>query len=350
LSELRPLFVGPDMGTGGAERQWATLICALADRGHRPALLTLAGEGPLFSEVRAAGVPVACAAMSGRGDLRGLRRALAFARGRASVVVRRAVSAARTGQLLARREGVRHVVNEHTPCTADGELLPLRPHQRRLRRLLAPRVDGVVAVARAQVAALARAGFRADRIQVVANGVPLGNPPAPPGPEPVALVLAGLRPEKRLDVFVDAVGRVDGLKGIVAGEGRDRARIEARIARTGAAVELLGERADTAALVARARVVCLPSEAEALPMSVLEAMAGGRATVATRVGGLADAVAHGETGLLVAPGDPEALAGALAEVLEGDRAERMGAAARERCERLFSLEAMVDGYERALGR
>ena len=344
---MGPLFVCPDMRSGGAERQWATLICALAERGHRPSLLTLAGEGPLFAEVAGAGVPALCAGLRGRLDPAGLRRAVRFARGRASVVVSRAVSAELVGHLLARRERVRHLVNEHTPCTLDGGLLALRPHQRLLRRLLAPRVDGVIAVAQAQLRPLAAAGFRRERMRVVANGVALGPAPGPPPPDGFALVAAGLRPEKRVDVFVEAVVRVSGLRGVVAGEGRERQRLERRIAARGARVELVGERGDIDELMRAAAVVCLPSEAEALPMSILEAMAAGRGVAATPVGGVPDAVSDGETGVLAAPDDPQALAAAMVRVL--DEAERMGAAGRRRAEEDFTLEGMVDGYERALG-
>jgi len=343
---MGPLFVCPDMRTGGAERQWTTLICALAERGHRPALLTLADEGPLFAEVAGAGVPAVCARLRSRADPAGLRRALRFARGRASVVVSRAVSADLVGHVLARRERVRHVVNEHTPCTLDGGLLALRPHQRRLRRLVAPRVDGVVAVAQAQLDPLAAAGFRRERTLVVANGVALGPPPSPPAAGGFALVAAGLRPEKRVDVFVEAVARVPGLRGVVAGEGRERERLERQIATSGAAVELLGERGDVGELMRGATVVCLPSEAEALPISVLEAMAAGRAVVATPVGGVPGAVVDGETGELVAPGDPQALAAALVRVR--DATVSMGAAGRRRAEERFTLEQMVEGYEQAL--
>jgi len=344
---MGPLFVCPEMLTGGAERQWVTLITALAERGHEPALLTLTGEGPLFAELAAAGVPTHCARFRGRADPGGLRRALRFARGRASVVVSRAVSAELVGQLLARRERVSHVVNEHTPCTVEGGLLPLKAHQQRLRRLVAPRVDRVVAVAQAQVDPLVAAGFRRERIRVVANGVGLGSAPSPPPQDGYALVLAGLRPEKRVDLFVEAVAQVPGLRGVVAGEGRERARLERLITDRGAEVQLLGERHDTAELIHGAAAVCLPSEAEALPMSILEAMAAGRPVVATLVGGVPDAVADGETGLLVAPGDAGALASALAAARED--ATRLGTAGRHRIEERFTLEAMVDGYEKALG-
>ncbi len=194
---------------------------------------------------------------------------------------------------------------------------------------------------------LAASGFRRERIEVVPNGVAPGAEPAPPPEDGYALVLAGLRPEKRIDVFVEAVARVPGLRGLVAGEGRERSRLESLIAERGAEVELLGERHDTAELIRGAALVCLPSEAEALPMSILEAMAAGRAVVATRVGGVPDAVADGETGVLVAPGDAEGLAQALRDARAD--AARLGAAGRRRLEERFTLEGMIAGYERALG-
>ena len=72
-------------------------------------------------------------------------------------MVSRGVSGLLVAEAIARRAGAPHVVNEHTPLTADGELLPLRPHQRRLTRLVAPRVDGVIAVAQRQLEPLAAA-------------------------------------------------------------------------------------------------------------------------------------------------------------------------------------------------
>ena len=86
------------------------------------------------------------------------------------------------------------------------------------------------------------------------------------------------------------------MRGYVAGEGRERERLEAPARANG--VTLLGARADVLELVAAAGAVCLPSEAEAMPMSLLEAMALGRPVIATDVGGTAELVRHGETGYL----------------------------------------------------
>ena len=75
------------------------------------------------------------------------------------------------GGLIARRAGAAHVLNEHTPLRPDGELLPPRIHQRLLTRLVAPRVDRVIAVTGAQLPPLARLGYRPERMEVIANGV-----------------------------------------------------------------------------------------------------------------------------------------------------------------------------------
>ena len=100
-----------------------------------------------------------------------------------------------------------------------------------------------------------------------------------------------------------------------------------------------------------AGAVCLTSEAEALPMSILEAMALGRPVVATNVGGTGEAVQDGETGFLVEPGDVEAVRRALvALAADPERAAAMGAAGRARQRERFDGEAMVDGYLRAFER
>jgi glycosyltransferase involved in cell wall biosynthesis len=355
---MRLLFVCPDMRTGGAERHWATLTPALARRGADVRVLCLAHEGGLFPELARAGVPATCLHMRRRLDARGWRRALTFAEPRPDAVVTRGVSGQIVGAAIARRALAPHVLNEHTPLTPAGELLPMRRHQRLLTRLVAPRVDHVIAVTRRQIEPLVRLGYRRDRIEVIANGVfdfarPADPPPAPAGGHFTVLYPARLEPEKGVEVFVRAVAAArrsePSIRGLVAGDGPERARLERLAAGTG--VELLGLRNDVPDLMAAADVVALTSEAEALPMSVLEAMASARPVVVTDIGGVAEAVVDGETGRLVPAGDPDGVARALLE-LAGDRARvrRMGAAARARQRRLFDGERMVDRYEEALAR
>jgi len=94
-------------------------------------------------------------------------------------------------------------------------------------------------------------------------------------------------------------------------------------------------------------VFVLPSESEGFGRVLVEAMAMGRAIVATAVGGVPDVVLAGETGLLVESADPVALADAVRALLDDPaRAARLGAAGRARAESTFSLGAHVDGIER----
>jgi len=96
------------------------------------------------------------------------------------------------------------------------------------------------------------------------------------------------------------------------------------------------------ALLDRLDVVALPSWTEGLPLTVLEAMAHARPVVATPVGGTPEVVVDGETGLLVPPRDPAALAGALRRLLEDpDFARSLGEAGRRRVAERFSLDAMT---------
>jgi glycosyltransferase involved in cell wall biosynthesis len=93
-------------------------------------------------------------------------------------------------------------------------------------------------------------------------------------------------------------------------------------------------------------ISALTSHREGFPNVIVEAMAAGRAVVSTTVGGVADAVVHGENGLLVPPGEPDALAAAL-EMLLNDPARRrgMGAAGRRLAEKRFSARPALNQLE-----
>ncbi|MCX5886611.1 MAG: glycosyltransferase, partial [Proteobacteria bacterium] len=102
-------------------------------------------------------------------------------------------------------------------------------------------------------------------------------------------------------------------------------------------------------------VFILPSLAEGLGRSLLEAMAAGRAIVASRVGGIPEAVEDGKTGILVPPQDAQALARAIAFLLDNpEQTREMGQAGRRRAEQLFDEKKMIDRicslYEELLNR
>lgn len=152
----------------------------------------------------------------------------------------------------------------------------------------------------------------------------------------VALALARLHPDKRLDVFIEAVRR-SGAVGWIAGEGPDRGRLEA-LAGEGP-VRFLGYRDDPADLLDAADVLAMPSRGEGYPIAAVEAITRGRPVVAARVGAIAEIV--GDAGIVVDPEGEDAFAAALTElVAEPALLDRLRARAEARS--LPSPESLVE--------
>lgn len=144
---------------------------------------------------------------------------------------------------------------------------------------------------------------------------------------------------------------------VLAGEGRERAALEARVRELGLQrqVRFAGAltQPEVRSLLRRASAVALPcvvdgdGNQDALPTVLLEAAACGVPAVSTRVAGVPEIVAHGRTGWVVRPDDARAVARALGRLLESpERAARMGAAARRRAERMFDQKEAVGALAR----
>jgi len=114
---------------------------------------------------------------------------------------------------------------------------------------------------------------------------------------------------------------------------------------------LTGERSDIPAIMRGLDLFVLPSLAEGISNTILEAMASGIAVVATRVGGNADLVVDGQTGSIVSPGDPAALAAAIVDWAgDAPRRRAAGRSGRDIVEQRFSLDAMVSHYRSVYAR
>jgi glycosyltransferase involved in cell wall biosynthesis len=196
-----------------------------------------------------------------------------------------------------------------------------------------------------------------SRVAVVPNSVPLPGP-SNVQPEPGRILFLG-RLEAAKGVFellgagAMLAGKFPSMRLVFGGEG-DAEALRKKAAEFGIAdrIELpgwLGARERDEQL-ARASVFCLPSHAEGLPMSMREAMAAGRAVVASSVGGIPETIVDGDNGLLVPPRDAAALAGRLEQVL-GDEAlrARLARNARVTIEQHYSTE-VVCGQLSALYR
>jgi glycosyltransferase involved in cell wall biosynthesis len=224
------------------------------------------------------------------------------------------------------------------------------------QRLFAICVDRYIAVSHA-IAGQLCGPFRvpARKVQVVHNSVPRPRTDASRGENgaadlpdsrgrPMVLTVARLDAQKGHTVLLEAISRIPEATFVLAGDGPERATLEAKVRASGIAdrIVFLGHRTDIPRLLGRCDLFVLPSLYEGFPLAIQEAMAAGRPVIASAVGGVPEAVRDGVTGLLVPPSDPAALADAIRRLLADPAlAQRMGAAGRVRAEQEFSYEAMV---------
>ncbi len=165
--------------------------------------------------------------------------------------------------------------------------------------------------------------------------------------------VASFRPEKAYHILFQAIkevsGSIDNLKVLALGDGPTRIENQDWCRANGldGIVKFMGHIDEIEECVPLMDVFCLvPNKNEGFSNSILEAMAMGKPVIATNVGGNAEAVVHGETGFIIPPNDPQALAKLILK-LYTDRETRlkMGKKARERAEEVFPLKLMVKKHE-----
>ena len=347
---------------GGTERALLQLLGGLDRQRWRPVLFhaDLPGATQLADEARALGVPTypvhqADRASRGVGSIIPIARALR--RERAAVFHAHQIwsLSCRYGIVAAAAAGIRARVATAQLFVEMPPLLGIDLQHAVLTRCL----HRHIAVSR-YVAARLRDRFHvsAEKIVVIPNAatvVPRATQPvsraelASSTAAPIVLSIARLDAQKGISHLLDAAAAVPHASFAIAGDGPDRAALEARVAALGIGdrVRFLGHRRDVAALLAAADLFVLPSLYEGLPLAVLEAMIAGVPVVATAIGGTNEIVRDGETGTLVPPADPAALAAAITATLaDRDRAARLASAARSIVEREYSVESTVAAVAR----
>lgn len=240
----------------------------------------------------------------------------------------------------------------------EAELLMRTKGSKTLSRLIL-RNTALAAISSGIEREWADLGFPGERIVRMASGVDSAR--FSPGqskldhelPASPRVVFTGrLHPQKNLDVLINAwpeVVRASGAALILAGEGPERARLEALAMRLGVAerVVFAGKVADPIEHLRAADAFALPSVAEGMSNSLLEAMATALPCVVSNISGNLDLIADGRTGAIVAENTPIAWAQRLIETLnDRARARSMGADARRLIERTFDLKVVVSQYER----
>ncbi|HLK10102.1 MAG TPA: glycosyltransferase [Candidatus Binatia bacterium] len=351
-------YVIGGLGKGGAEYQLHELLRRLDRARFAPGVFVLDAGGFWVEPIRSLGVPVIELPRRGHRDVRRLWR------------LRQALRAFAPHLL----QTIRWSGNSYGRIAALGLGIPVVVASERARairrpawqvavdRLLDRMTDAYLVNCEAIADGLAtRERVARGKIVVVPNGIDVSALPPFALDRRVARAAVGFDPERRL---VTQVGRLTPQKDhptflraaalvarsrpdvdfLVVGEGAERAALEALAGELGLAsrVRFLGLRHDVPALLRASDVLTLTSVFEGFPNVILEAMASGAVAVATAVDGAGEVVVSEETGLLVPPRAPDAVAAGVTRVL-GDAAlaERLARAARRRVETEFTVEAMA---------
>jgi len=251
-----------------------------------------------------------------------------------------------------------------TLYTAHGVYSANRLGKLRFARFMP--IDRVVTVSDdAREAMLSSGRFDPDDVQTLPNGIDidlfdvdvdkheLKDELGLPEGVPVFGIVARLSWEKEHKTLLDAMAMLNSEVAssilVVVGDGPIRGELEQHAADAGVAdrVFFLGERRDVPRLLQVFDAFVLSSRLEGLSLTLLEAAAAGLPIVATNVGGNSEVVVDGQTGFIVEPGDPGALAGAMSKVGgDPELARSMGELGRKRVVEHYSLDAMVKRYDK----
>jgi len=351
---------------GGNEKWLATVAAGLMARGHE-VVVSCRGNSEVERALRRRGIPTVAIRPGGYADIiRGLRFWLWLRRIRPEVVLLTSWRSTAWGAFTAKRAGVPRVI-------ARVGLLRVprrRRHEVPFRRWIDALIVNDPEIRRAWAAGAH--WFVTDHIHVVLNGVeatPLGEIARQSlrrqfgaGPGTIVIGVAGhVTRRKGFDLLLDAVARLgdDRVRVAIVGTGPEEAALRARAQRLGMADRVcwLGRRDDVPDVLAACDIFALTSRNEGMANVMLEAMAVGTPVIATDISGVRtaiDAEAGGlAAGWIVPPGDVDALASALREVIEdlrsgGDAVARRVHEASRRVRQRFSVERMLDEVERAL--
>ena len=340
---------------GGAQIHVRDLAVAVQAQGHSPTVV-ISGEGPFVADLRARGIPVVLlrhliAPMRPLRDLRALGEVLATLRKlQPDLLTAHGAKVGILGRLASRSLGVPLVVTVHGWACAPGTPPVQAAVSRGLERLIGSLATRIITVSDFD----RRFGIEArlapeNRLVTVHNGMPdiASSLRAEPGRTPPRMIMIGrFEPQKDHATLLRALAELQAhaWELDLVGDGLLRPEMEALAASLGIAerVRFLGQRTDVERLLAQAQVGVLVSKWEGFPLSILEAMRAGLPVVASRVGGVDEAVQDGHTGFVVPRENVGELRDRLGGVLQSSELRtQLGASGRQRYEQHFTLDHMV---------
>jgi glycosyltransferase involved in cell wall biosynthesis len=370
---VRLLNVVPTFMCGGTEGQVMALCRSLDAKRFDLEFACLRRRGPFVKEIEDRRLPLAEYRFSSFSSATALRQQVKFAQHVARHRIDIVHAYSFYGNVFALPPA--RLARAPVVIASIRDLGPyLTPLQKRVQRYVCRLADCVVVNADVVRTWLIDEGYDAERIVVIRNGVDLMRFKEPsqhdrvrrdlelPRGVPLVAVVSRLSRLKGLEQFLEAAAvvgrRSTGARFLVIGETPphdpeyldELKNLAARLG-IGDRVIFTGLRSDVPTLLAGVDVAVMPSLNEALSNALLESMAAGAPVVATRVGGTAEALVDGETGLLVPPDDVASLAGAVISLLEAPAlASRLGRAARRSIVERFSVERMAETTERLYER
>jgi glycosyltransferase involved in cell wall biosynthesis len=355
VGPIRVAFLIDTLQLAGAEKQLVTVATGLNRQRCSPLVICLTAKGPYERALGDAGVPVVLIGKRHKlGILAYLRLRALLRRERPDILHTWMFTCNLYGRLAARGLPVVTLASEvAADVTKSGIRLGIDRLLARSTRAFYVNSNVVARFYHEQC------GIPLEKMVVIPNGVrvvemePVSRAALGVSEDALLVCCAGrLSPEKGFDRVIEALG-APALRGrnvelVIAGDGPSRGVLESLAETRGLAhrVHLLGHRSDLPAVLRAADVFVLSSLHEGMSNVLMEAMALGRPCVTTPVGGVDELLIHGESGLVVEASASEPIAAALARLLDDPGlARRLGAAARERMARLFSIEANVRRFE-----
>jgi glycosyltransferase involved in cell wall biosynthesis len=362
-AKIKIVFVITGTGVGGAEKILYHTSTLLDRARYVPYICSLKEKGAIARNVETAGIEVHSLTMTDGDQFGGWFASLAalfrltryvmkvkpaivhsflF---RANILARIAASLARVPLVIS---SVRVMGGEKT-------------YYHTIEKITSFMVNHYITVSESVKAHLVRtAGIPERKITTIYNGIALNDHSAashaeqqPPSglkaDDRLVLTVGRLHRQKGYDVLIRAFAQVrkeySTLQLLIIGEGEEENSLKnlAKSLDLTDQVIFAGLRLDSDRIFPLAELFVLPSLWEGMPNAVLEAMAAGKPVVATDVGGVPELVLHGETGLLVPPGDPDALARAILDLCADPvKAHTMGEAGRVRVHEHFRIAAMIE--------
>jgi glycosyltransferase involved in cell wall biosynthesis len=314
--------------------------------------------GPMAEVLRNDGVPYRIFSRTGRLDLKLIRRLTEQLRAdKIQVVHTHHLCQLMYAGIAGRLARARVVHTEHEFYSLSG------PRSRRLLRVLSGIADTVTAVSEPVTEFLTTTvGIPARKLKTITSGVdvsrfssavPLRRSALGWRDDDIVIgCVARLEPEKSHELLLEAVRevrkRLPHTRLLLMGDGGERERLLAIAQALGlnGSIKFLGIRGDIPELLGTCNLVALASSREGLPIALLEAMAAGKPVVATRVGSVPELVKDGQTGVLVPPGDVDAMVSALHGLIsDPDKSQRFGKQALAVVQARYSFKQTLEQYD-----